>query len=252
MTPSIAVYNHPGSGESDAVIAAMIPDLQTQISDPEEGFARYWGRDATLRFVPSGSKPPSVGWTIAVLANSDVAGALGYHDLTPTGYPLGKVFAETDRQYNEVLSVTLSHELLEMLGDPWINQSAQGPDGKFYAYEACDAVEADAMGYTIGQTLVSNFVTDAWFGNGVGPYDRLKKLTRPLEIAPGGYIGVFDPGSGQGWTQVTNRLAAAESNAAREGAAKLAHGIPRVGSRRERRFRRSAGGVWLHSTYETA
>ena len=60
-------------------------------------------------------------------------------------------------------TVTLSHELLEMLADPWINWCAQGDDGKIYALEVCDAVEADRMGYEIDGVLVSDFITPSWF-----------------------------------------------------------------------------------------
>ena len=53
--------------------------------------------------------------------DSDQAGALGYHDLTSAGLPMGKVFARTDLQNNLSWTVTVSHELLEILGDPMIN-----------------------------------------------------------------------------------------------------------------------------------
>src|SRR2546423_8004223 len=40
----------------------------------------------------------------------------------------------------------------------WINLSAQADDGKFYAYEASDAVEADNLAYVIDGVKVSSFV----------------------------------------------------------------------------------------------
>ena len=45
-------------------------------------------------------------------------------------------------------TVTFSHrELLEMLADPNINLCAFDEDARrLYAYEVCDAVEADALG----------------------------------------------------------------------------------------------------------
>src|ERR1700760_2866572 len=145
--PNIVIYNDRSSGEQDAEIEQITAALQTQVDDH---FGPAWHTGAHLQFVASADNPPTGSWVIAVLNNSDQAGALGYHDLTPDGLPLGKVFAGTDRQYNQKVSVTLSHELLEMLGDPWINLTAQSDDGKFYAWEACDAVEADELGYEIG------------------------------------------------------------------------------------------------------
>ena len=79
--------------------------------------------------------------------NPDQAGALGYRELTSRGTPLGKVFAGLDLQSGASWTVTLSHELLEMLADPWIDWCAQGEDEKIYALDAGDAVEADRMGY---------------------------------------------------------------------------------------------------------
>src|ERR1700761_2910444 len=135
--PTVVIFNDPSSGEQDADVEKMTTALQLQVNND---FGPLWHTGATLQFVASTAKPPGGAWVVAVLNNSDQAGALGYHDLTPDGLPLGKVFAGTDRQNGEHVSVTLSHELLEMLGDPWINLAAQSDDGKFYAWEACDPV----------------------------------------------------------------------------------------------------------------
>jgi hypothetical protein len=69
--------------------------------------------------------------------------------MTSTGGPLGKVFAKLDLDNSCSWTVTLSHELLEMLADPWINRCAVGSDNKIYALEVCDAVESDDLGYEI-------------------------------------------------------------------------------------------------------
>lgn len=238
--PTVSIVNDPSSGEKDADIKRIVAALSKQLAND---FGPVWHTGAHLHFVDSKSKPPIGTWVIALLDSSDVAGALGYHDLTPAGLPLGKVFAGTDRQYDQKVSVTLSHELLEMLSDPWISLTAQADDGRFYAWENCDAVEADGLGYDIDGVTVSDFVTPAWFGHGAGPVDHQGHLTRPLQLAPGGYISVFDPQSGQGWQQVT-RQATGQTPADRFA------GRPRVGSRRERRF--VGRQAWVHSTYETA
>jgi hypothetical protein len=93
-----------------------------------------------------------------------------------------------------------SVELLEMQADPWIKRCAQGAEGKIYALEVCDPVKADGFGYAMG-VLVSEFVTPAWLEHTQA--DRLdfkNAIEKPLELAPGGYIGVLD--SGKGWTQM--------------------------------------------------
>ena len=239
--PNIVIYNDRSSGEQDADIEQITAALQTQVDDH---FGPAWHTGAQLQFVASADNPPTGSWVIAVLNNSDQAGALGYHDLTPDGLPLGKVFAGTDRQNGEHVSVTLSHELLEMLGDPWINLAAQSDDGKFYAWESCDAVEADALGYEINGVLVSDFVTPHWFGHGAGQVDFKDHVTKPFELASGGYISVFDPADSKGWKQVTDAKAAAKLSPA-----ELVQARPRVGSRRERRF--IGRENWVSSTYHT-
>ncbi len=224
---------------TDNQVQSAVPALQIQV---HRDFAPVWGIDADLTFIPQGGPPPPSSWWLGVFDNSDQAGALGYHDLTPQGLPLGKIFAATDNQYGEQWTVTASHELLEMLGDPDINLAAfvQSSDtaGRLYAYEVCDACEADAVGYQISGVLVSDFVYPAWFESfrqqGSTQFDQQGKISAPFQLLPGGYIGVFDVNVGSGWSQVT------------------AQGVPheykaraRVGSRRERR--RTPRDRWLRS-----
>src|SRR5260370_15791019 len=152
----IAVLN-ASSVLTDDDVAAVVPALQTQVS---RDFAPIWGIDADLRFVAHNDKPAAAEWWLVMLDNSDVAGALGYHDLTPQGLPLGKVFAKTDMDFGEQWSGTASHELLEMLADPTINltvfeESTSG--GRLYAYEVCDACESEKFGYKSHVVLFSDF-----------------------------------------------------------------------------------------------
>src|SRR6266852_3204806 len=157
--PVIAITN-ASTFLSDAQVEAVLPALQQQVSDD---FKAYWEQDCTLSFL-SKDQPLNAGWwQISVTDNPDQAVALGYHELTSQGTPLGKVFAKLDIQSGSSWTVTLSHELLEMLADPWINWCAMGSDSRIYALEVCDAVEADDLGYEINGVLVSDFITPAWY-----------------------------------------------------------------------------------------
>jgi hypothetical protein len=69
-------------------------------------------------------------WAMVFLDNADQPGALAYHDLTPGGLPLSKVFVKTTLADGELVSVSASHELVEMLVDPAINMMTTGPDAK--------------------------------------------------------------------------------------------------------------------------
>ena len=193
---------------ADSDIEPVVEALQQQVT---RDFRPPWGIDARLSFVPKGATPPGDTWWLTILDDADQAGALGYHDLTTEGLPLGKVFAGTDLKYGYTWSVTASHELLEMLADPNINLTVfvQSSDtaGKLYAYEVADACEADENGYKIGDVLVSDFVFPAWFEDfrteGSTQFDQTNKITLPFQLLAGGYIGVFDVNSGSGWHQVT-------------------------------------------------
>jgi hypothetical protein len=81
----------------DNEVSLAVADLQTQVS---RDFATAWGIDAALTFVPSGAQPQDGSRWLVILDNSDQANALGYHDLTSEGLPLGKVFAATDKQFD--------------------------------------------------------------------------------------------------------------------------------------------------------
>src|SRR5207247_10285081 len=119
-TIKVAVIN-ASTVLKDADAGRAVPALQAQVHDD---FAPAWGVDADLVFIPRGAAPPAGAWWLTILDNSDQAGALGYHDLTDQGLPLGKVFAGTDIQFGSEWSVTASHELLAVLGDAHLNLAA--------------------------------------------------------------------------------------------------------------------------------
>lgn len=227
---------------ADSDVQEAMGALQTQV---HRDFAPIWGIDADLEFVPKDVDPPSGAWWLVVLDDSDQAGALGYHDVTNQGLPLGKAFAKSDIDGGYIWTVTVSHELLEMLVDPGINlatfvEQSSGGAGVLYAYEVCDACEADQYGYKIDGITVSDFVCPSWFESfwapGASQFDYQNQIQRPFELLPGGYIGVYNVFAGAGWQQLTAQAAGAFLHQTRA----------RVGSRRERR--RTARSQWQPST----
>jgi hypothetical protein len=235
----IAIINR-SSAVSDADVETAVAALQKQVS---ADFAPVWGIDANLSFVDGQSMPAPQQWWLVILDNSDQAGALGYHDLTAEGLPLGKVFAQTDLEYNQIWTVTASHELLEMLADPDINLcgigESSGASTRLYAYEVCDACEADDAAYQIDGISVSDFVFPAWFESfwanvsNKPKFDHQDILTAPFQLHANGYISIMDVSSQQGWVQIFGAQGPRFS------------GRPRVGSRRERR--RTGPGQWQRS-----
>ncbi len=214
---------------ADSDVVPVVAALQKQVTND---FRPVWGTDAELTIVPKGTQPSSGSWWLVMLDDTDQANALGYHDLTTEGLPIGKVFAASDLKAGTSWTVTASHELLEMLGDPNINLTVfvqnANTAGTLYAYEVCDACEDDSLGYQIDNILLSDFVYPTWFESfrteGSTQFDRMNKIQNPFQLLVNGYIGIFNVTSGSGWQQQT-----AEKHPTNI----LHRGV--VGTRRERR-----------------
>lgn len=195
VIPKIACFNKavtPLGVDFDALIAAMQAYIDQYI-------VPVWGTPAKL---VKSKDFLSGAWAITFLDDADQAGALAYHDLTPTGLPLAKVFVRTTLQNNDLVSVSASHELVEMLVDPAVNLMTTGPDPKVvYAYESADPVEA--LSFKVNGIPMSDFVFPSYFENfhqpGSVSFDYLKKVNKPFQILSGGYQIVFKNGK---WSQV--------------------------------------------------
>jgi hypothetical protein len=164
----------------------------------DEHFIPVWGTPAKVVKTAGFLKG---AWAMAFLDDADVQGALGYHDLTPDGFPFSKIFVRTTVGAGQKVSVTACHELAEMLVDPAINLCASDQKGAIYAYESCDAVEE--LEFPVKGVAMSDFVYPAWFEGFRKPrsaqFDHLKKVKKPFEILKGGYMSVFKDGR---WSQI--------------------------------------------------
>src|SRR5215831_18445391 len=121
ITPTIACFNKaktPLGINFDVLISAM----QAYVTDC---VAPVWGTPAKLLKSKNYLKG---AWAMVFLDDADEPDALAYHDLTPEGLPLSKVFVKTTKENKELVSVSASHELVEMLVDPAINMVTSGPD----------------------------------------------------------------------------------------------------------------------------
>jgi hypothetical protein len=199
----VSIVNH-ATGVSPSDCTRLLKALQKQV---DEHFAPVWGVRADLSLAEAAAPAPG-SWWLVILDNSDQAGALGYHDVTDEGLPVGKVFVKTAAAANRGWTVTASHELLEMLADPDINLAITVPrdNGQMilYAYEVCDPCQA--FSYEIDGVAVSDFVYPEWFESFRQPsnnhFDRLKKISWSLQLAAGGYANTFDIAAGFGWQQI--------------------------------------------------
>lgn len=159
-------------------------------------YAPMWQSDGVKVRVfsdPSNMGDSSEACPLLVFDDADQADALGYHSVDPVGRSFGRAFwsvirgaGGTLKDGSESLSVTLSHEVLEMVGNPYVNFWADvSENGVQEAIELCDRVQADS--YRIGNVSVSNFLGPRAFRPGKGPYDWLNLLSEPFEIRRGGY-----------------------------------------------------------------
>jgi hypothetical protein len=157
----------------------------------ERDFVPIWGYPAKLYAT---QKPKPDEWQVVFLDDADAANALGYHDITKNGQPVSKVFVKTTIAAGQKVSVTASHELLEMMIDPGAQLWAQNANGRFYAYEMCDAVEEEE--YEIDGIAVSDFVHPAFFEPWHEPrstqFDHLGKVAQPFQTLQRGYQIVSD------------------------------------------------------------
>ena len=209
----ISVINHTNGKFSDEQVQVAIRAINRQI---KEDFEPYWSLGAMLRLEgKTGPKPKPQesadlrGDAILYLWDqTNVPNALGYHDRNNFGLPFGFVFTELSAQLGENWTVTLSHEALELIADPEVNLLVMGPHPStanldvFHWYEMCDAVQAET--YKIDEIDVSNFVLPLYFTGGEevgGRNDFLGRLhdgktLRSFGVNPGGYVGFFNPQTG--------------------------------------------------------
>jgi len=194
-TPTMAVFNH-ATVSLGVDFNKLITALQSYV---DKYIAPRWACPANL--VKSDDFVKGA-WAVAFLDDADVQGALAYHDVTPDGLPLSKVFVKTTLKNHELVSVAASHELCEMLVDPAVQMMCTGPNLKLtYAYESADPVEA--ISFPVNGIAMSDFVFPSYFEVFRKPrsvqFDQMGKIGRPFQLLNGGYQIVFN---GRQWTQV--------------------------------------------------
>jgi hypothetical protein len=167
--------------------------IQTQV---RLHVAQAWGTGNSSSVIMQNT-PQRGHWPVFLLDTADaVPGALGWHQTDDDYRPVGYIGVKTDEKYGMQPSVTLSHEIVEIVGDPWADASIQMTSSEFWARELGDPVEADRDGYDIDGVLVSDFIFPAWFNGRAGPYDYAKRVSAPRTLRPGGYQARWSQATG--------------------------------------------------------
>ena len=169
-------------------VADYIAAQQIQLT---RDFAPEWGIQAVIAIGTIANVMPTDYVLHLVDTDNSEPGALGWH-IEQADRPYGIVPLKLSIDAGDSWQATASHEIIEMLGDPYINLCVEGTfHGKpaLYAYELCDAVENDE--YDINGVKMSNFLFPAWFVQDTPKGDRidfLGKLPSPFALDSGGYI----------------------------------------------------------------
>lgn len=201
----------------DADVEYMVVACQAQAVE----FCAAYGLDApAAALYRDVSKLPADDVYICEITDTmDEPGALGYHSEL-SNRPYIRVMAQ-----GPATSITLSHEFLELLGDPDCDRWAKRGDGTEVAVEVCDPVEGDSYPVLAevageGRTVeVSNYVLGAWFDPaGNSPFDRMGNLSAPFTMTTGGYMVVLgrDGNESEVFARVEHGGSAGERNAGRK------------------------------------
>lgn len=187
---------------------------------------------AHVALLPHGAAPPKGAWNIELLDSSDVEGALGYHEdlahISKAGNsgihstrgttgetPLSKVFVKTSKSDGIDPAEVASHELLEMLVDPYVVKESEVRkvlhEHQYYIVEVGDPVQG--CGYDIGApekrhcgVTVADFALPAWFALPQVDHATQRSFRSSVkdafEIAPQGYMSVSPENNPSEWSQI--------------------------------------------------
>lgn len=181
--------------DPDLVHAAAVA-LNLQVT---RDLPQFWPITATVMYLPNPKKVPAGVWPVQLVKTLPPDEG-GFHS-DKHKQPYSKVIASKD---DPTWTIDTSHEILEMLVDPYGNrmQSSVAIEvvggkikdgvGQFnYLVEACDPCEANQYAYTINGIAVSDFITPHFYDplqTAGTRYSFTGALKAPRQILPGGYI----------------------------------------------------------------
>lgn len=161
-------------------------------------FAKIWSVEATVDPFANSSLVPVGYWKITILT-SDSPGDAGFHTAL-NKQPAAFV------KYASDWSLRASHEVLEILADPYGNKKYAGPSVRNdaslveYLVEVCDPCER--VSYEINGTEVADFCTPPYYDAQAAPgtrYSFTGAIKKPREVLAGGYLTWQDPATNLMW-----------------------------------------------------
>lgn len=202
--PTVTLVNYAKTAFG-STLAQLAAALQVAV---DTALAPEWGCAATIKILDPA--PPAAqleaalagSWALLLMDTTSQADAEGYHLEGTDGEPRGFAFVQTTVEAGDVPSVTISHELFELLCDPLTSLCVEGSTaGKFWILEVADAVENSD--FLVNGIAISNFVTRQWYNStppaGTTKFDYLGHLQAPFTLESGGYISWWTARTG--WSQ---------------------------------------------------
>lgn len=206
----IAIVNLSKRRNFQAAVEEAMQAIQKQL---RLHFEPHWGFSATLRLLAPqrNGKPDAENFhptladgVIYIWDDTDLDSAYGYHSRIFDGVPYGIVSLKMCGDSTAKWQSVLSHEVLELVGNPSVNLHVPGPHPlnrrkrAFYWVEMCDPVQ-DSV-YEIGGVTVSDFVLPAYFSMGEEKnapthflgIKQAKPTLKSFGTLPGGYVIYYD------------------------------------------------------------
>jgi hypothetical protein len=178
-------------------VAKAAAAVQKQVTDH---FGPAWDVTATVDAFPSLDDMPHGYWPVVIRDDIGI-NQPGIH-LSDGGQKCFALVLFSGSKW----TLTLSHEILDMLADPFGVTFQAGPSVKpgqgsvEYLVEVCDPCQSDDCAYPVNGVLVSDFVTKAYYtGYGSGFYSYARNLTQPRTVKPYSYLTWYNPLSRDWW-----------------------------------------------------
>jgi hypothetical protein len=181
-----------------AQVLQIAAAIQKQLT---RDFQPLWNIPATIQAFQSLEDMPTDYWPILIMDDINFPGAAGIH-LDRNGQPYSLVQAEG------VISLTVSHEALEMIADPFgdrfvAGESLKAGQGRVnYLVEVCDPSEDESFAYQVNGIVVSDFYTPHYMDPLAAPgvrYSFSGAISGPREVLKGGYLSWMLPETGEWW-----------------------------------------------------
>ncbi len=197
LTPHVALVSDSPS-VTLANVSPVAAALQKQVT---RDFGPLWGIEATVDAFDKLEDVPVDYWPVIIRDDIKEPGAAGYHT-DDHGQPYSLV------QADQGWELTASHEVLEMLADPFGNRTVAGspppkspaPVSKMprvtYLVEVCDPCEADQFAYDVNGITLSDFITPHYYdpdGSTGAQYSFRGSIKQPHAVLEGGYVSFGNP-----------------------------------------------------------